>query len=168
MFNMSKKAMMAEAMMPKKRSMMKTSMMVAGATMAGVGAYASYKAIKNKMGSNMGYYDNCYSEYNDGSYYNDANFDYGPQNYGSNMSRDNEYEELKNKVNEFNNCHKLGGNGHHHDHKGHKHNCNHHHKDKATHDKESQGYNYTIEAAAANVKSMPSNMENKSEDKAKK
>ncbi len=53
MFNMSKKSMMTDAIMPKKRSMMKTSMMITGATLAGVGAYASYKAIRNNSQQNQ-------------------------------------------------------------------------------------------------------------------
>jgi hypothetical protein len=146
MFNMSKKSMMAEAVMPKKRSMMKTSMMITGATLAGVGAYASYKAIKNRNEQNQ-----MNMAFDDDYGYNDFDFDYSPHYDNCHRQHKNDYNELKEKVNEFNNSHKVSSGNKDHNHQ-------HHHENHS-------GHNFHIKAKEEVEKSDPVKFESKVDNK---
>lgn len=148
MFNMSKKSMMADAIMPKKRSMMKTSMMITGATLAGVGAYASYKAIRNNSQQNQ-----MNMSFDDDYGYNDFDYNYGTHYGNCHRQHNNDYNELKKKVNEFNNSHKVSSG--YQDHKDHHHN----------HQGDNKGHNYHINAKNDEKAKVENKVENKMDNK---
>ncbi|MCC0666956.1 hypothetical protein [Clostridioides sp. ZZV14-6153] len=88
--------------MNKKDDGMSKPMMFAGAVITGVGAYATYRMIKNiKSKSQMSQMID--KEYYGNNQYNDYKYDeFGYECDCSDKKQDYEYEELKKKVREFN------------------------------------------------------------------